>query len=112
MHKKNESEKVYHVTKSKGFLGMSIFVKEQRVKDSCSIHYIRLRNTLMKTERNYQRKVPSNLIFRIPTYYSNRSYHSNVNLLDSIHAWGVTGLIDAEGSFIVKLIKSSKYRIG
>ncbi len=89
----------------------SVTVKEQRVDGSWRIHSrIRLRCTLTGFERNYQVRIPSNQIF------NKLAYSSSVLKVpvskSSFNPWFITGLIDAEGSFMVRIRKNSKYRTG
>uniref|UniRef100_UPI0022FD92F1 hypothetical protein n=1 Tax=Drechslerella dactyloides TaxID=74499 RepID=UPI0022FD92F1 len=86
----------------------NFIVKEQRVLSSRCFNLKHLRCTLISFERNYQIKTLSNQII------NKRFYSLNVELSSSnksiLHPWFVTGFIDAEGSFMVVVRKSSKYR--
>jgi LAGLIDADG endonuclease/NADH-Ubiquinone oxidoreductase (complex I), chain 5 N-terminus len=107
-HKMSENEMEYRGSKSEFQLPQpnEISVKEQRVDGSyfIKLYLIKLRYTLMGFERNYQIKIPSNqLIFK---------NYSTFNYLSQINPWVWTGLIDAEGSFIVTIDKNIKRTLG
>jgi len=114
-------------------------VKEQRVDGSLCIFVQRLhiRCTLIDFERNYLVKTLSNqlninkfsglsvnfLIHRkpriiIPKLHQKRSYVSTVlqdkysNGSNSVHPFFITGFTDAEGCFMVSIVKNSTYRTG
>lgn len=86
-------------------------VKEQRVdgnQDKSSL-FLCLRCTLMDFERNYQiRTLSKQNINQIRSYSS----ISNTNLSKNNLSWFITGLIDAEGCFIIGVSKSTKNKIG
>jgi hypothetical protein len=98
-HKMSENEMEYRGSKSdfKILKPKEISVKEQRVDGSYLIKYylIKLRYTLMGFERNYQVKIPSKQLIC--------KNYSTFNYLSQINPWFWTGLIDAEGSFIVTI---------
>lgn len=87
------------------------FVKEQRVDGSRRIQpMIRLRCILTGFERNYQVRTHSN------QFLNKRSY-SSIALKPSVsksnfNPWFMVGLVDAEGSFMVRIRRNSKYRTG
>lgn len=83
-------------------------VKEQRVDGSWFLNINKnLRCTLMGSVSNYQIKIPSNKI------HNNNFSTLTSNLLPiTLDPWYVTGLIDGEGSFQVRVRKSSKYKTG
>lgn len=91
----------------------SVFVKEQRVYGSC-IGVIKsspmLRCTLTGSERNYQVKIPSNQAI------NKRFYSSIIPKFEApksiLNPWIIAGFVDAEGSFMVRVRKNSKYRTG
>jgi hypothetical protein len=89
-------------------------VKEQRVDDSrflCKIAR-NLRCTLMAFERKYPIKIPSKQIYNNKRFYSltsERTYNSESIYLEP---WYVTGLIDGEGSFQIRVRKNSRYKTG
>ena len=89
----------------------SVAVKEQRVDGSWRINpIIRLRCTLTDFERNYQVRTLFN------QFLNKRSY-SSIALKPSVsksnfNPWYITGLVDGEGSFMVRIRRNSKYRTG
>lgn len=85
-------------------------VKEQRVDGSWRIYSIRLRCTLTGFERNYQVRTLSNQ-FLNKRFYSSASKPPLVSE-SNFNPWFITGLVDAEGSFMVRIRKNSKYRTG
>lgn len=58
----------------------------------------------MGYEKNYPIKILSNL--------SNNRKFSTLNPQIKLNPWFITGLIDAEGSFITYLNKNIKYKVG
>lgn len=91
----------------------SVTVKEQRVEGSWRIHSsIRLRYTLTDFEKNYQIRIPSNQFFNKRSYSSFALFEGLPVSKYSFNPWFITGLIDAEGSFMVRIRKNSKYRTG
>jgi len=96
----------------------SLTVKEQRVDGSWCINQalakhkklMHLRCTLMGFERNYQVRIPSNLIKTSRNNYSVLSSLSKSEL--TINPWYITGFTDGEGCFIVTIIKDNKYKLG
>lgn len=89
-------------------------VKEQRVDDSRFLSKIarNLRYTLMAFERKYPIKIPSKQIYNNRRFYSLTSeitYNSESIYLEP---WYVTGLIDGEGSFQIRVRKNSRYKTG
>ena len=80
-------------------------VKEQRVDGSWFLAQKArsLRYTLMGFERNYQVKIPSNQLNK-----QNYSTLSKTNLDSKLNPWFVTGFIDAEGCFIILILKDPK----
>lgn len=116
-----ETEMDNRGSKSSEILRNTSNVKEQRVDGSYGrINSIPLRYTLMVFERNSRLKILSNNI-------QNNKKFSTINLpsinnkIDlptpkivpiSFNPWYLTGLIDGEGSFIVRIKKNSKYKRG
>ena len=89
-------------------------VKEQRVDGS----YIgfntfkrknvpMLRCTLMGFERSYQINNPSKQIFKYSTEVS-----TNLSKNSSLNPWFISGFTDAEGSFIISIVKDPYTRTG
>lgn len=122
--KMNENEMGNRGSKST-ILEENIVVKEQRVDGSYINPYLArkaiikdsmLRCTLMDFERNYQVKTLSNQIINKRFYSSNlpksvqlsKEEETNTNL----NPWAVVGFSDAEGSFMVRIRKNSKYKTG
>ncbi len=99
-HKMTETEMGY-----RGYKSANKAVKEQRVY--CSWFLAQkargLRYTLMGFERNYQVKIPSNQLNK-----QNYSTLSKTNLDSKLNPWFVTGFIDAEGCFIILILKDPK----
>lgn len=102
-YKMSENEMGYRGSNSK-----LNFVKEQRVDGSWNLKVKSkfLRYTLMDFERNYQIKNPSKQLNIKNFSTQNSSFFSSFNY------WTVTGLIDAEGSFGLTIIKDSKRKLG
>lgn len=77
-------------------------VNEQRADGSCCSGE-QLRCALTAPERGYQVGIPSNLVkFLRPI---TQIVHYSTKAAQNLNPWAVTGLTDAEGSFIVKLSK-------
>lgn len=81
-----------------------ISVKEQRVDGSYFGFYPKLRCTLMGFERNYQLKIPSNQF--------NKNLFSTLNTKSEaeINPWFLTGFVDAEGCFSIKILENAKLK--
>ena len=62
----------------------------------------------MGFERNYQIINPTKQIHR---NYSNYILTESADFIN-LKPWFITGLIDAEGSFMIRIRKNSKYRTG
>jgi len=117
----NESVMGYRGSKSVILNCVGIAVKEQRVYGSwCGgINLPHLRCTLTGFERNYQIKILSNQtrlsLLREFSSISSESLIKNPALDKSscpLDPWFITGFVDGEGSFIVRVRKNPKYRIG
>jgi hypothetical protein len=95
----NENEMGYRGSKS---VLVSSTVKEQRVDGSYfgSISIPRLRCTLTGCESSYRVKIPSKQL--------NKRTFSTVNIKPKLNPWFVTGLSDAESSFIIRISKNTK----
>jgi len=95
----------YRVSKSEGLLFGKPCVKEQRVDGSCLSAHVadRLRCTLMARENGYQLGILSNLKSKSIHHFSTVSHDPDL----PIQPWFVTGFTDAEGSFMIKLSKST-----
>ena len=89
----------------------SVIVKEQRVDGSwvSSNKSSRgtLRCTLMGFERNYQVKIPSNLIIQRRPYFKG-FFKDNNKHTTLIEPWFISGFTDAEGCFAIIVRKSPK----
>jgi hypothetical protein len=87
---------------SKSVLVSSI-VKEQRVDGSYygSVSTPKLRCTLTGCESSYQIKIPSKQL-------KNKRTFSTVNFQPKLNPCFVTGLSDAESSFIIRIYKNTK----
>ena len=113
-HKMNESEMGYRGSKSefikqKAQPNLINSVKEQRVDGSWSNSLLSnslLRCTLMGLERGYHVKIPSQQINK--QNYSTFFLNSNSSLNHSLNPWFITGFSDAEGSFIILILKDTK----
>ena len=113
--KMSENEMGYRGSKSKFLIQIpqpnkfKFFVKEQRVDGSCFgfLKYNKspkLRCTLMGSERNYQVMIPSKQL--------NIKSFSTLNIKPELDPWFITGLIDAEGSFSILIIKDIRRTLG
>lgn len=112
--KMSENEMGYRGSKS--IIFKSLIVKEQRVDGSyinsnflasqpkTLIQNSMLRCTLTGFERSYQVKALSSITNK--RFYSSKGENSKLN------PWAVVGFIDAEGSFMVRVRKNSKYKTG
>ena len=99
-------------------------VKEQRVDGSCINSYLArkaiekdsmLRCTLMGFKRNYQVKTLSNKIINKRFYSSDLPKSVQLSTekdTNNLNPWTVVGFSDAESSFMVRIRKNSKYKIG
>ena len=113
-HKMIESEMGYRGSKSefikqKAQPNLINSVKEQRVDGSWSNSLLSnslLRCTLMGLERGYHVKIPSKQINK--QNYSTFFLNSNSSLNHSLNPWFITGFSDAEGSFIILILKDTK----
>jgi len=99
------SEKIMGYRGSKSDFNMKS-VKEQRVDGSLWIKQIHVRCTLMGFERNYQIKIPSKQLNK------NIKNFSTLQPQPKITPWFVTGLIDAEGSFIISINRKKELKLG
>jgi len=104
--KMSENEMEYRGSKTVSGLNRykSVTVKEQRVYGSW--HSKCLRYTLKGFKRNYQIKIPSNQIKELK-YYSTYS-----NKINSLNPYFLTGISDAEASFIVLVLRDKKNKTG
>ena len=91
-----------------------VTVKEQRVDGSCiglntfkDDNVPMLRCTLMGFERSYQINNPSKQIFKYSTEVS-----TNLSKNSSLNPWFISGFTDAEGSFIISIVKDPYTRTG
>nr|YP_009517227.1 LAGLIDADG homing endonuclease [Myochromella boudieri]AYE93138.1 LAGLIDADG homing endonuclease [Myochromella boudieri] len=80
-----------------------ISVKEQRVDGSYFGFYPKLRCTLMGFERSYQVKIPSNQL-------NKKLFSTNTTTEAEISPWFLTGFIDAEGCFSIKIQQNVKLK--
>lgn len=105
---------------SKSIILKNINVKEQRVYGSYCI--LRLRCILVNYQNSSQIKFLSNLIIKrnfsliVNNFPSVKEKvdHSITSSLSgySLNPWFISGFTDAEGSFMVKIRKNSKYKLG
>ena len=114
------SEKRVGYRGSKSVVSKGIAVKEQRVYGGCcGIHLPHLRYTLTGFERNYPIKILSNQI-RLSSFREFSSLSCQSLIKDPIKEksnfaldpWFITGFVDGEGSFIIRVRKTPKYRVG
>ena len=113
----SENKKDYRGSKS--VISKGIVVKEQRVYGGCCINSIQLRYTLTGFVRNYPIKILSNQVC-LPFFrkFSSISSKPSVKNPDAevksctLHPWFITGFIDGEGSFMIKVRKRPQYRLG
>ncbi len=97
---------------SKSITSLCVFVKEQRVDGSWRGEYTpRLRYTLTGFERNYQVKILSNQINQRRSFTSIVATQPQMKL-DLLNAYFVTGFIDAEGCFLIRVRINPKSKIG
>ena len=89
-------------------------VKEQRVDGSCiGINTFRRKNvpmlrcTLMGLNISYQIRTPSKQIFKYSTEVSTSLSKDNL-----LNPWFISGFTDAEGSFIISIVKDPLTRTG
>lgn len=93
-------------------------VKEQRVDGNKYINKMYLSCTLTGFERNHKIKPLSNQnwlpLFRKYSSISSQSLIKNPDLEISsvIHPWFITGFTDGEGSFLIRVRKNPKYKVG
>jgi hypothetical protein len=87
-----------------------IFVKEQRVDGSYFGYYPKLRCTLMGFERNYQVKIPSNQLNKKLFSTLKTNAEANKNYEAEITPWVLTGFVDAEGCFSIKIQQNAKLK--
>ena len=114
-----DSEKEVGYRGSKSAISEGVVVKEQRVNGSCCINSIQLRCTLTGFARNYQMKILSNQIC-LPIFreFSSISSQSSIKNPEvevtscALHPWFITGFVDGEGSFMIRVRRKPKYRLG
>ena len=99
---------------SKSVILNNIAVKEQRVYGSwCGNTLPHLRCTLTGFEKNYQVKIPSNLIIQRRLYSIKSNLNNDINQLPQLNEpWFISGFADAEGCFLVLVRKSPKNKLG
>ena len=87
----------------------NIIVKEQRVDGNWwGINLPHIRCTLVGFERNYPVRILSNQMNITRNYSTLSAEPANLKL----DPWFVTGFTDGEGSFMLSIIKDSKYKLG
>lgn len=96
---------------SKSITKHNVIVKEQRVYGSWyGMNLPYLRCTLTGFERSYLVKILSNQVI------NKRSYSTNIPKpkppKSSLNSWTLVGFVDAEGTFMVRVRKNSKYKTG
>ena len=82
-----------------------ISVKEQRVDGNYFGTYPKLRCTLMGCENSYQIKIPSNQFFK-----NKKLFSTNTKSEAEINPWFLTGFVDAEGCFSVKIQQNANLK--
>nr|AYE93323.1 LAGLIDADG homing endonuclease [Termitomyces sp.]AYE93324.1 LAGLIDADG homing endonuclease [Termitomyces sp.] len=105
-HKMMETEMGYRGSKSEILRPQpkKISVKEQRVDGSYfGAIYPKLRCTLMGFERNYQIKIPSNQL-------NKKSFSTKSVRMTKINPWFLTGFVDGEGCFSIKIQHNAKLK--
>lgn len=100
------SEKKMGNRGSKSVVCKNAIVKEQRVYGSWCIKSMHLRCALTGFERNYQVKILSNQINKRNSY-SSSAIQSQINS-NLLNANFVTGFIDAEGCFIITILRNPR----
>nr|YP_009327847.1 NADH dehydrogenase subunit 4L [Epichloe festucae]APB96806.1 NADH dehydrogenase subunit 4L [Epichloe festucae]APB96866.1 NADH dehydrogenase subunit 4L [Epichloe hybrida] len=83
-------------------LGLAILVAFYRLRDSSITNYIALVNN---TKANYDK---NNIILLNQI----RKYSTIRNSNSTLDPWFITGLFDAESSFVVTILKNSRYKTG
>jgi len=87
-------------------------VKEQRVYGNLNGKYIPfLICTLVHFERNSQFKIPFKSINNFRLYNSISTQQSEIKL-NMLNAYFVTGISDAESSFVIRIYQDNKYKTG
>ena len=106
IQKIQETEIGYHGSKS---IILNTIVKEQRVngRGFYSLAVLNPRCTLTGFERNYQVRILSNQINK----NVRRFYLQNSNVLN-LDSWFLTGFVDAEGCFLIRIRKNNNLKIG
>jgi len=89
-----------------------ITVKVQRVDGSYVSKNWALRCTLMGFARNYQIKIPSNQINNKLRLYSSTATPQNEKQNLMIDPWFLSGFTDAEGCFILGIVKNNELKEG
>ena len=101
---------------SKSVLWKINTVKEQRVYGSIirnSLNALMIRCTLKGFKRNYPVRIPSNHLNNLRLYSTVSSRVANSQIEGySLKPYFITGFTDAEGSFIVRIRKNPKTKIG
>ena len=88
-------------------------VKEQRVDGSWRGKYTpRLRCTLTGSERNYQVKILSNQKNKLRSFTTTAAPPQPQMKLYLLNTYFVTGFIDAEGCFLIRVRINPKSKIG
>ena len=87
------------------------FVKEQRADGSWLLTN-NLRCALLVFESNYIAKIHSNRFLTMRSFSSNHKKNDNNNFFNSNLSNFITGLTDAEGSFIIQMRKMSALKTG
>ena len=110
-HKMNENEMGYRGSKS---VLVYSTVKEQRVDGSyLNNKILRLRYTLTGCESSYQIKIPSKQLKNQRTFSTlckleEAQMAKAVNIQPKLNPWFVTGLSDAESSFIIRISQNTQ----
>ena len=103
IHKIDENKMGYRGSKPKFNIN---FVKEQRVDGSLCLIKKHIRCALMGFERNYPLKILSKQLNTNTKTFSTFKSNSKLN------PWFISGLVDAEGSFIISIVKNKNRKIG
>ena len=76
---------------------------------SILVAYYRLNNSLLSNYLSYSTKPFVKIVNKIPSGIRN---YSTINKIQSIDPWFITGIFDAESSFVVTILQNPRYKTG